>query len=140
MSSGPRSKRQRTGNGSTKTPVVATIKEEEKSAGQVEDCNTSLPAPPPENSISKKEEAIDDIGDISNLCVIITSYLYVVIESYPDYIKRKKVLLANRDRRVAEADRNRRSQVKNITDLYEFELEDIEAKLQVRITHILFLP
>lgn len=75
-------------------------------------------------------DALDSIGESLHAFLLI---LTLDPESYPDYAKRKRVLIANKERRIADADRNRRMQIANITDLYEFEIEDIEAKLVVSI-------
>lgn len=51
--------------------------------------------------------------------------------THSEFLKRKEALVFEMEKKIAIADRYRKLQIKNINDLYDFELEEIKSRFQV---------
>lgn len=52
--------------------------------------------------------------------------------TYPELMRINDSLLRAKERREAMADKHRKLQIKNINELYEYELRDIEVRMSYR--------
>mmetsp|Transcript_7070 Transcript_7070/g.10569 ORF Transcript_7070/g.10569 Transcript_7070/m.10569 type:complete len:361 (-) Transcript_7070:189-1271(-) len=120
-------KRHRSGNTAPSSSSTATSSNNNNKSGSKDTTK--------ETSVSVKEEPLQQSPSQSSTKPVtqLTSQEVSLqdIESHPDYIKRKKVILNTKMRKSQEADRNRQLQIDNINQLYSFELEDLEAKYKV---------
>ena len=107
------------------TKTAAPQNNDSTSTASLESSKKEDPAPSADTShiINKIEQDLQD------------AILAVKEGSHGEVSKRSNNLLRTKDKRIATADRHRKLQIKNINELYDYEVQDSEALFQVTLTN-----